>query len=155
MNTNEIHIEINSLMKKSDPVFLTTIDEEGFPLTRAMLNLRNPDLYPGLEPFMDGARELYFTTNTSLPKVAQIEHNPHACAYFCSPSEWRGLSIRGGIEVISDSAIKKKIWQDGWTLYYPGGIDDPEYTLIRLTPKLIKGYRQLQHYTCLPDELGR
>jgi general stress protein 26 len=153
MDISSAKSELRDLMKQSEAVYLSSIDETGFPLIRAMLNLRNSRIFPALEKYMDQSDKLYFTTNTSLPKVKQITGNPNVCAYFCIPSEWRGCAVQGTIGIVHDRTVKKALWQESWTMYYPNGIDDPEYTVLLLAPRNIKGYCQLNHYTLAPGDL--
>ena len=66
------------LIKKADAAYLTTIDKNGFPSTRAMLNLKNSKQFPKLVDFMsqfDNDLTLFFTTNTSSTKVSHIINN--------------------------------------------------------------------------------
>lgn len=138
------------LMKVSEAVYLTTIGSDGFPETKAMLNLRNVKNYPGLKDMFQKQGEdflTYFTTNRSSPKIERIKKNHKACVYYCKPEEWRGMNISGTIEVIDDTKIKGEMWQDNWNMYYPMGVEDPDYTLLRLKPRSIKGYHQFQQYT--------
>ena len=44
------------LMENAKAVFVTTIDAEGFPQTRAMFNLRNKDVWPKLIPMFKDHR---------------------------------------------------------------------------------------------------
>ncbi len=41
--------------------------------------------------------------------------------------------LKGTMEVIEDSVIKEIIWQDGDTVYYPKGITDPDYCVLKFT----------------------
>ncbi len=127
--------------------YLTTFNPGvGFPETRAMLNLRNPALYPGLAPFFAGfGADLgtYFSTNTSSPKVGQLATDPKVCVYYCQPSEWHGLTLQGRLEPVADPALKAALWQPGWEIYYPLGADDPDYTVLRFRPVRAKFYHQL------------
>jgi len=137
------------LMKSAETAYFSTVNNNGFPETRAMLNLRNSKQYPDLALFfrgVDATLETYFTTNTLSLKTETIKANPKICVYYCRPSEWRGLMLCGLIEIVSDINIKKKLWQEAWTLYYPQGTIDSDYTILRLKPSLIKGYHQLQSY---------
>jgi general stress protein 26 len=152
MNSQKI-TEARDLMNRSDAAILSTIDENGFPATRAMLNLRNKSSFPSLADFMSKTNMVYFTTNTSLSKIRQIRNNPNGCVYFVIPSEFCGLTIQGMLEIVTDQSIKSSLWQSGWTMYYPQGIDDPEYTIFSLKPLKIKGYRQLSFFSVLPEEL--
>lgn len=149
MNQTEINRLCSELMERSSAVYLTTIEPDGFPQTRAMLNLRNPRQYPDLVNLFSRHRDdfrIYFTTNTSSLKVEQIKANPAVCAYFCIPEEWRGLMVKGYIESESDPGIKNELWQKGWEMYYPGGPTDPDYTILTLRPISGKGYHQLNFF---------
>lgn len=46
---------------------------------------------------------------------------------------FRGVSLKGTIEVLEDIESKERIWQEGDTLYYPGGISDPDYCVLKFT----------------------
>lgn len=49
-----IRAELTELMRLSNPVYLTTInDQDGFPETRAMMNLRNAKMFPKLATFFE------------------------------------------------------------------------------------------------------
>ena len=141
------------LLSEAPAAYLTTIDRDGWPNTRAMLNLRNAAAYPGLVPVFSPYQEdltLYFTTNTSSGKVTQIAQNQKASAYFCNPSQWQGLMLGGKISLVSDPAIKQKIWQKDWTMYYPGGEGDPDYAILSLKPRVSNYYEYLDSVTWEP-----
>ena len=38
--------------------------------------------------------------------------------------------LRGTMEVLTDSASKEMIWQEGDTMYYPEGVTDPDYCVL-------------------------
>jgi hypothetical protein len=48
MNLTAKQTECLQIMKKASVVYLTNVDENGFPSTRAKLNLKNPSEYSGL-----------------------------------------------------------------------------------------------------------
>jgi general stress protein 26 len=64
--------------------------------------------------------------------------------YFCEPEEFKGVMFGGNVEVIDDMDVKRKIWLDWWTRYYFKGLEDPDYTLLRLKPKTAEFYYKLQ-----------
>ncbi len=141
------------LMESSEAVYLTTVDAEGFPQTRAMLNLRNISKYPELSGVFEKHNNdflVYFTTNTSSPKVEQMKNNRKVCAYYCDAGLWRGLTLKGEIEIVSDDSVRHQLWQKEWSMYYSGGADDPDYLVLRLFPSSITGYHQMNHYTINP-----
>lgn len=134
------------LMEKAEAAILTTIDTEGFPHTRAMFNLRRREQFPGLSSLFKkhhGDFLGYFTTNTSSSKIAHIRKNPRVSVYYCEPGEWRGLMLSGEVEIFPDKKLKEEIWQENWNMYYPGGVHDPDNTILRLRPIFAKYYHQL------------
>lgn len=145
---------IIELMEISEACYLTTIDDLGFPQTRAMLNLRNSGLYPNLVPLFkkhNNDHLVYFTTNASSQKIIQIKNNPKVSVYYAKPIEWRGLMLGGTMEIVEEQAIKDALWQDSWTMYYPGGPTDDDYAILGLTPDILKLYHQLDFFTLYPE----
>ncbi len=45
--------------------------------------------------------------------------------------------LMGRMEVLTDRKSREMIWLEGDTMYYPGGVTDPDYCVLRLT--VIKG----------------
>ena len=130
------------LMASAEAVVVTTIDEEGFPQTRAMFNLRNIEQFPSLSELFQGHDDdllIYLSTNTSSSKIDQIKANPAVSTFYCKPIEFHSLMLSGRTEIVPDIKIKEAIWQDGWEMYYPEGPSDSDYTILRLLPVKAKG----------------
>lgn len=139
------------LIQQSDNAFLTTIDENGYPSTRAVFNLRNVKRFPWISNFMkqfENDFTLFFTTNTSSVKISHIKNNPKVSVYYCDSNMFKGFMCQGKIEIVTDEAIRSVLWHDDWNMYYPGGKDGGDYTVLRLKPNYIKGYFNL-HQTDL------
>jgi general stress protein 26 len=136
------------LMRRTAIVYVSTVNSEGFPETRAMFNLINEEQYPGLKAFFKEAPDftVYFTSNTSSRKVAQIRALPRACAYYSLPEQWFGLNLIGHLEEVHEPELKRSLWQPGWEMYYPQGWEDPDYAVLSLKPHEARCYYQLQ--TC-------
>ncbi len=143
------------LMETSKAAYLTTIDSEGYPITRAMFNLRNKEQFPEFSEFfagLDNKFEIYISTNTSSSKTTHIKNNPKISVYFCDPEAFKGVMFGGEVEIIEDMDVKRKIWLDWWTKYYPKGLDDPDYALFRLSPKNARFYYRLNQVQFKPGE---
>ena len=41
--------------------------------------------------------------------------------------------LRGTVEVLTGSAGKEMIWEDGDTMYYKEGVTDPDYCVLKFT----------------------
>ena len=72
-------------------------------------------------------------TNTFSLRVAHYKANPKACIYFCDAEGFKGMMLRGTMEVLTDAASKERIWRDGDEQYYPGGVTDPNYCVLKFT----------------------
>lgn len=114
---------IGNLIDKQGVSFISSVDADGYPNTKAMLPPRR----------REGLRVFYFTTNTSSMRVSQYRKNPRACIYFCDRRFFRGVMLKGTMEVLEDSDSKEMIWREGDTMYYPGGVTDPDYCVLRFT----------------------
>jgi general stress protein 26 len=138
-------------MATADVAYLTVVGADGYPRTRAMLNLRNREQYPNqVGIYADHAHDLmtYVTTNTGSHKRGELEANPHISLYFCHPSEFFGVCLIGDAEIVDDLQIKKALWVPGWAQYFPTGKpDDPDFTLLRLCPKEVRGWNQGKKFT--------
>ena len=137
------------LLETAEAAYVTTIDSNGFPQTRAMFNLRRKEQFPGLASLFEGHQDdffVYFTTNTSSPKIANIKTNPKVSIYYCKPAEFRGLMLAGEMKIVTDRTEKERVWQQGWEMYYPNGVHDPDHTVLRLRPVAAKYYHQLNSF---------
>lgn len=105
--------------------YLSYIDENGFPQTRAMLRPRE----------RDGIKTFYFSTNTSSRKVDCFKKNANACVYFVDKLFYRGVCLAGIVEVLETDEDKKRLWRFGDTRYYPLGVTDPDYCVLKFTAK--------------------
>ncbi|MCL2768210.1 MAG: pyridoxamine 5'-phosphate oxidase family protein [Synergistaceae bacterium] len=114
---------IGNLIDKQKIAFIASVDGDGFPNIKAMLSPRK----------RNGLREYWFTTNTSSMRAGQYRNNHNACIYFYDSRFFRGVQIRGTMEVLEDAAVKEEIWQSGDELYYPQGVTDPDYCVLKFT----------------------
>ena len=119
----DVEKTVGNMIDKLNPVFIGSIDAEGFPNIKAMLQPRK----------REGIKVIYLTTNTSSMRVAQYRKNNHASIYFCDTRFFRGVMLRGTMEVLTDDASKEMIWQEGDTMYYPEGVTDPDYCVLKFT----------------------
>ncbi|MCL1696700.1 MULTISPECIES: pyridoxamine 5'-phosphate oxidase family protein [unclassified Lysinibacillus] len=120
---NNLQNSVNRLLEQQNTAFVGSIDQEGFPQVKAMLAPR----------VREGFHTFYFTTNTSSMRVAQFRHEQRASVYFCDQLRFEGVMFKGTMEVLEDPVAKQLIWQDGDTLYYPLGVTDPDYCVLKFT----------------------
>ena len=121
---------IGNLIDKQGVSFIGSVGDDGFPNTKAMLA---PSKREGIKTF-------YWHTNTSSMRVSQYRENPKACIYFCDKRFFRGIMLKGTMEVLEDSDSKEMIWQDNYTMYYSLGVTDPDYCIIKFTARTGRYY---------------
>ena len=114
---------IGGMAGKAKFAYLSYLDGEGFPTTRAMLAPRE----------REGIRVFYLTTNTSSQKVAALRRDPRASLYFTDTRFFRGVSLSGRVEILEDAASKARVWREGDEQYYPQGVGDPDYCVLKFT----------------------
>ena len=129
----EIQDAIRALRRKSTSAYLSYVDADGYPVTRALLVLEHDKI--GVQ---------YFSTNTSSGKVAAIMNNPKTSVYYCTPGSFQGALFTGDMTVCTDPETKEFLWRDGFEMYYPKGVTDPDYCVLKLTVHRVSYYHGLR-----------
>lgn len=119
----DVEKTIGNLIDKQKTAFIASVSEDGFPNIKAMLPPRK----------REGIHTFYFSTNTSSMRTMQYKKNPKASIYFTDRRFFRGVMLVGTMEVLEDAESKKMIWQRGDTIYYHGGVTDPDYCVLKFT----------------------
>ena len=123
--------QIIEFITKQKTAFISSVNEQGYPVIRAMLAPRKID-----------GNEIYFTTNTSSNKIKQYLANNKACIYFYKRGKFKyqGVSIIGEMEVCTDQETKNEIWRFGDKLFYKKGVTDPDYCVLKFKCKSAEYY---------------
>ena len=121
---------IGNLIDKQSVSFISSVDENGYPNTKAMLA---PVKREGIKTF-------YWHTNSPSMRIKQYQNNPKACIYFYDKRFFRGVMLRGTMEVVDDKDTKKDIWKDEFSMYYKGGMDGGDFIILRFTAETGRYY---------------
>lgn len=108
---------------------LASVSADGYPIQRAMLVLEHGSL-----------QTQYFSTNTSSGKIQAFLDNPKASVYYCMPDSYVGVLFTGDVEVCTDQPTKDFLWREGFEKYYPKGVTDPDYCVLKFTASAIRYY---------------
>jgi general stress protein 26 len=114
---------ISNLIEKQSVSFISSVDENGFPNTKAML--------PPVKK--KKKKTFYWHTNSPSMRIKQYRNNPKACIYFCDKRFYRGVMLKGTMEVLDNPEIKKEIWKDEFSMYYNGGMDGGDFIILKFT----------------------
>lgn len=127
--------EVGKLVSKRKICFIGSVDNEGAPNTKALLAPRK----------VLGIKTYYFSTNTSSEHVKQYRENPKASVYFYKTFlGYKGVLLKGTMEVLVDKEVKEMLWERGDEKYYPNGVNDPDYCVLRFTAENGRFYSNLE-----------
>ena len=121
---------IEKLIASCPTAVLCSVDENGYPCAKAMLAPRR----------VEGVMEIWFSTNTSSQSVESYRANDKESVYFYVAATFQGVMLRGVMEVCFDTASKKALWQEGDEVYYPQGVTDPDYCVLRFVAENARFY---------------
>ena len=132
MNTEDAKRLSLRLIEDSKVAMVGVNGQDGYPLIKAMFKLEH-----------DGLRTFYFSTNTSSKRVQLLKQDPRASLYFADTNECEGVMLVGNMEVLHDPGVKERFWWDGCEQYYPLGVNDPDYSVLRFTSSWGRYYHNL------------
>lgn len=133
-NRGKIIMDKNQILQfisEQKTAFIASVNEQGYPVIRAMLAPRKID-----------GNDIYFSTNTSSNKIKQYAENDKACIYFYKRGKFKyqGVSIIGEMEICTDQPTKDMIWRFGDKLFYKQGVTDPDYCVLKFRCKTAEYY---------------
>ena len=109
------------ILTNSQIITIASIDDNGFPRPVPMAKLKNV------------GNIIYFSTGTSSAKTKHFEKNPKAGISILEGGD--SIVYTGNIEIVNDIEIKKALWGDWMLPHFPLGVEDPEYCVMKFTPK--------------------
>lgn len=142
MIDEKVLIESNELVESSKIVMVGTNGRNGYPNIKAMMRLKH-----------DGLKKFWLSTNTSTKMVERLKSDNKICLYFVDSDKFAGLMLVGTIEILHDRASREMLWSDGCEVYYPLGIDDPDYTALCFTTEGGNYYRHLKNVTFKVEDI--
>lgn len=109
-----------NLLSQCKNVTVVSIDEEGYPRPVQMSKIQTR-----------GFNEIWMATSSTSVKVNDFRKNNKAG--LCYDHYGDGVSMRGIVEIITNDAIRKEMWQEWFIHHFPGGATDPNYVLLHFT----------------------
>jgi len=133
---DDVKTEIRGLRENSAVAYVASVNEDAYPQIKAMLVLEH-----------DSVSVQYFSTNTSSRRVQQFLKNQRASVYYCNEAEFKGALFTGTMEVCTDHDTKAFLWREGFEKYYPKGVDDDDYCVLKFTADTVNYYHGLSNVT--------
>jgi len=139
---DSIKSEIRGLRENCNVAYIASVNEVGYPQIKCMLVLEHNSM-----------QVHWFSTNTSSKRVKQFLENPKASVYYCDEVQYKGALFTGMMEVCTDHETKAFLWRDGFEMYYPKGVDDEDYCVLKFTADTVNYYHGLSNITLSIKEL--
>lgn len=105
------------LLSQCDNVTVASIDANGYPRPVQMSKIG-----------AKGFHEVWMATSADSVKATDFKANNKAG--LCYDHYGDGVALRGTVEVVTDDAIRKDMWQEWFIHHFTGGPDDPNYVLL-------------------------
>ncbi|MDR1276680.1 MAG: pyridoxamine 5'-phosphate oxidase family protein [Candidatus Accumulibacter sp.] len=130
------HARYLEVIESAPFVDFSTIDKDGFPSTRLMMNLRNEGQFPARGLYKDEKPlTVFLTTHRASEKMNEIRRDPKSSLYFFNPTTFGAVLLIGEVTVVTDEALRKEAWQKDWETHYS---DPKDYVLLRFVPIKLK-----------------
>ncbi|WP_345503844.1 pyridoxamine 5'-phosphate oxidase family protein [Pedococcus ginsenosidimutans] len=110
---------VRDLVKDERTCMLTTVGPDGSLVSRPMATQ---------EVEFDG--DLWFFSEASSPKVAEVQADPRVNVGYAGSSSW--VSVSGRAEVVRDPAKNEELWNPFAEAWFAKGPKDPDVVLIRV-----------------------
>lgn len=110
-----------SFLEKTGVISMSSITQTGYPRICALSKLKSEGL------------TIWVSTGATSKKVNHYKTNPKA-GILCY-NENDSITLNGVIEIIQDENTKKGLWQDWMIKHFPGGMEDPDYCVLKFTAK--------------------
>jgi general stress protein 26 len=145
MTVDEVKAVVLDMVRRSDVLVLATKGGDPYPHMRSLFNLRNVKQFPKQQAWLaDKGLSIFLSTNTSSVKVKELGADAWSSVYLVLPGQISGVCLSG--QMHSDPAARVPLWVEGSEQYYPKGIDDPDYMILRLDPVRARGWHAAQPF---------
>ena len=111
---------ILKMLDKETFVSFATFGADGYPDVRVLLVAAK-----------DGVDTIWFATETTTSKIAQLRKNPKAAIYGHDMETMTEFRLFGTVELLTDSVARQKIWRDDFIQHFPDGIDSPTMIILK------------------------
>ncbi|WP_171014856.1 pyridoxamine 5'-phosphate oxidase family protein [Culicoidibacter larvae] len=130
---------MRTIMRDVAVAEFSTIGQDGFPYTRAVVNVASIRDYPDLTSYLElfPKDELFVVSEATSEKMKQVRANNKVSLYVLNTLTYEWVMV-GGIAVeLKDQAIKEHMWRSRWKTTYVNP-EDPNFVVIKIKAKFIR-----------------
>lgn len=121
MNIKE---KAGQIVNSSSEAVVGIINSEGYPHAAVRSSLKT-----------DGLKSCYFTSNSSGNMIKSIIKNSKTSVCFSTTKD--NITLIGHCQLVNDQSIKESLWEDWFIEHYTGGVNDPEYAVVKFTTEKV------------------
>lgn len=82
--------------------------------------------------------KVWFLTFANSSKVKEIADNSHVLVSYARPAEYEYVSLSGRAQVTKDDRKARELWSEGFRVWFPSGLDDPDLVVISIDVDEVK-----------------
>ena len=97
---------------------MASVNEEGYPRICVLSKIKN-----------EGINSIWVSTGTNGTKTKHFRKNPKTSTCFRLGGD--SVTLIGDVSIVDDMDVKAELWQDWFINHFSGGIEDPEYCILR------------------------
>jgi len=120
--SQELIKKANEAIQKCKAAYVGVIDEAGFPSVSTISTIKPESI-----------NEVYFSTGMDGNKIKRLQKNNKISICFHSSGD--NVTLVGEAEILTDQESKDRFWLDWFDEIYKGGKTDPNYCIVKITPK--------------------
>lgn len=114
--------KLNDLIASIEIAMLTTVDARGQLHSRPMATQA-----------VAGDGFLWFFAAQHSTKIDEIRNLHQVNLAYSDPAKMRYVSVSGSCELVRSRPIAEELWKDEYKRWFPGGLDDPDLILLKVT----------------------
>ncbi len=73
-----------------------------------------------------------------------MRKDDRVCLYYSDNRAFEGCMVRGRVSEVSDRDIRESVWTDSWDMYYAGGLEGGDFSLMLFVPETVRYYHGLK-----------
>ncbi|MGL5690132.1 MAG: pyridoxamine 5'-phosphate oxidase family protein [Bacteroidales bacterium] len=116
--------QVIDLIRFSKYCNLSVINEDGYPRIIMMALIR-----------YDNMEHIWLVTSKSSQKYIQLQKQPRVGLLFSQNTNY--VTLIGEIDILEDQKTKNDLWTPALEKYFPLGMTDPDYIVLKFRTELI------------------
>jgi general stress protein 26 len=124
LQNEEAFSKLKELVKEVEICMFATYDDSYNIFSRPMATIE-----------VDEAGTIWFYTNEYSEKVQDISKDNTVYMFYSHPGKNTYVHIKGFCTIETDRALIKEKWNPVVKAWFPGGVDDPKLSLLKVEPK--------------------